>query len=137
MREDKIWQKFGNKYCNCAMRWLPKWVMLVGALHRRHENGRWAEMEETIKDEAVVGFQTGRISTHAPTRSGPISTLVAALQFLVHPRTRRKAAVEASAETERTRRPERYLEASRSPFEAGITGGFSLFMDNSNIRKRR
>jgi hypothetical protein len=92
-------------------------------------------MEKTLKDEAMVGLQTETIGEDAPRRSGLTSKLAAALHFLVRPRTREKA--EATAETERTRRPQRDLGASRSPFEAGITGGFSLFMDNSNIRKRR
>ena len=95
-------------------------------------------MEKTIRDDAMVGLQTETVGAHASTRSGLISTLAATLHFLVHPRTRRKVAAEASAEkSERTRRPEHDLGASRSPFEAGITGGFSLLMDNSNARHRR
>jgi hypothetical protein len=111
--------------------------MLVRAVFKRHENGRMAEVEKTVKDEAVVGLQPEAVDGPASTRLGPISAIAAALHFLAHPRTRKRAAVEASTETEGTRGPERDLSAYRSPFEAGITGGFSLFMDNSNIRKRR
>jgi hypothetical protein len=111
--------------------------MLVWAVLRRHANGRKAEVQKTVKDEAVVGLQPERISGHASTRVGPISAIAAALQFLIHPRTRKSAAAEASAEPEPTRIPERDRGEYRSPMEAGITGGFSLLMDNSNARGRR
>jgi len=96
---------------------------------------RKAVVEKMVQDEVVVRLQSETLGGQAPTRSGPISAIAAALHFLAHPRTRKSAAVEASAEPERTRRPDRG--AYRSPFEAGITGGFSLFMDNPNARKRR
>ena len=92
-------------------------------------------MEKTMKDEAVVGLQPETVGGHAPTRLGPISAIAAALHFLVHPRTRQSAAAEASAE--RPRRPERDRGAYRSPFEAGITGGFSLMMNDPHARRRR
>jgi hypothetical protein len=119
------------------MRWLPRWVMLVRAVYKRHETGRKAEVEKTVKDETVVGLQSETVGGHASTRGGPISAIAAALHYLVHPRARKKSAVETRAETERSREPERSLGVSRSPMEAGITGGFSLLMDNSHARKRR
>jgi hypothetical protein len=96
-----------------------------------------AEVQKPVKDEAVVGLQPETLGGHASTRVGPISAIAAALHFLVHPRTRKNAMAEASAEPEQTRRPERDRGAYRSPMETGITGGFSLLMDNSNTRKRR
>ena len=90
-----------------------------------------------MKDRAVVGLQTETVGARASTRSGPISRLAAALQFLVYPRTREKVAAEASAEPEPMRRPQRDRGAYRSPMEAGITSGFSLLMGNPNARKRR
>jgi hypothetical protein len=92
-------------------------------------------VEKTVKDEAVVGLHTETAGGHVSTRSGALSAIAAALHFLVHPR--KKAAVEASAVTGRTGRPERDRGMYRSPMEAGITGGFSLLMDNSNTRRRR
>ena len=94
-------------------------------------------MEKTVEKEAVVGLQTETVGAQASTRLGPISTIAAALRLLVHPRTSKATAAEASAETERTRRPERDRSSYRSPMEAGITGGFSLLMDNPGARKRR
>jgi hypothetical protein len=92
-------------------------------------------VEKMVKDEAVVGLQTGTAGGHVSTRSGALSAIASALHFLVYPR--KKAAVEASALTGRTGRPERDRGVYRSPMEAGITGGFSLLMDSSNSRKRR
>ena len=115
------------------MRWLPKWVMLVRAVSRR--NGRRAEVEKMVKDEAVAMLHHETVGRETSRRSGPISAIAVALHFLVHPLTRERTTAEASVE--RTRRPERDFGASRSPFEAGITGGFSLLMDNSHTRKRR
>ena len=117
------------------MRWLPRWFMLVRVVSRRHENGRKAAVEKTVKDEAVVGLQPETVDGHASTRVGPISAIAAALRYLVHPRTRTTA--KARAETEQTRKPERVPGMARSPMDAGITGGFSLLMDNSQTRKRR
>jgi len=94
-------------------------------------------MQKTVENEAVVGLQPKTIRVQTPTRVGPISAIAAALHSLIHPRTRTRAAAEASAETDRSRRPERDSVAYRSPMEAGITGGFSLLMDNPNARKRR
>jgi len=111
--------------------------MLIRAVSKRHENGRRAEVEKMVKDEVVVGLQPESVGGHAAMRVGPISAIAAALHFLAHPRTRKSAAVETSAEPEPTRKPERDRTAYRSPMEAGITGGFSLLMDNPNARKRR
>ncbi len=88
-----------------------------------------------MKDEAVVGLQPETVGGHASTRVGPLSAMAAALHYLVHPRTRKKTT--ASAETEQARRQEPGPAPSRSPMEAGITGGFSLLMDDSHARKRR
>jgi len=92
-------------------------------------------MENAVKDEAIVGLQTETAGGHLSRRSGALSAIAAALHFLVHPR--KKDVVEASAVTGRTGRPERDRGVYRSPMEAGITGGFSLLMDNSNSRKGR
>lgn len=94
-------------------------------------------MQKTVENEAVVGLQPEKIRVQTPTRVGPISAIAAALHSLIHPRTRTRAAAEASSETDRSRGPERDRVAYRSPMEAGITGGFSLLMDNPNARKRR
>jgi hypothetical protein len=99
-------------------------------------SGREIEVQKTVKDEPVVGLQPEMVGGHASTRLGLISAIAAALQVLVHPRTRESAA-EASAEPERPRRPERDRGAYPSPMEAGITGGFSLLMNNPHARKRR
>ena len=88
-----------------------------------------------MKEETVVGLQPETVGGHAPTRVGPLSAMAAALHDLVHPRTRKKTTT--SAETEQARRPEPGPGASRSPMETGITGGFSLLMDDSHARKRR
>ena len=94
-------------------------------------------MDKTVKDEAVAGLQPEAVGAHASTRLGPISTIAAALHFLVHTRTGKRTAAEARAETDQSRRPERDRGAYRSPMEAGITGGFSLLMDDPGARKRR
>jgi hypothetical protein len=88
-----------------------------------------------VKDETVVGLQPETAVGHAPARVGPLSAMAAALHDLVQPRTREKTTT--SAETEQARRPEPGPGASRSPMEAGITGGFSLLMHDSHARKRR
>jgi hypothetical protein len=111
--------------------------MLVYAVFGAQANGRKVGVHKTVKDDAIVGLQPEAVGGHAPTRVGPISTITAALHLLIHPRTRKRVAAEASAETTRTKRPVRIPEASRSPMEAGITGGFSLLTDNSHARKRR
>ncbi|MBA2711953.1 MAG: hypothetical protein H0U55_00130 [Rubrobacteraceae bacterium] len=94
-------------------------------------------MEKTVKDEAVVVLQPETVGGHASTRVGPISVISAALHNLIHPLTHGKTAVEVRPETERARGEERGLGSTRSPMEAGITGGFSLLMDNPHARKRR
>jgi hypothetical protein len=110
--------------------------MLVHVVSRRHENGRKTRVDETVKQEPVTGLQPETVGAHAPMRLGPISALAAALHLLVHPRAREKLA-EASTETEQTRNAERDRGAYRSPMEAGITGGFTLLMDDPHARKRR
>ena len=109
--------------------------MLVWAVFRQHEHGRRVAVEKTAKDEAIIGLHTETAGGHVSTRSGALSAIAAALHFLVHPRT--KDAVEASAVSGQTERHERDRGAYRSPMEAGITGGFSLLMDNPNARRRR
>src|SRR5688572_28730689 len=99
--------------------------------------GRRVEMKKTIKGEPIVGLQPETVGGHPSTRVGPISAISAVLHYLIHPRARKKTAAETLAETERSREPERGLGASRSPMDAGITGGFSLLMGNPDGRKRR
>jgi hypothetical protein len=111
--------------------------MLVLEASRRHENGRKARVDKVANEKAVVGLQPETAGAHAPTRYGPISAIAAALHFLAHPRMRERVATEASTETEQASRPQRDRGAYRSPMEAGITGGFSLLMGDSNSHKRR
>jgi hypothetical protein len=92
-------------------------------------------VEKTVKGEAPVGIQAEAAGGHASQGVGPISTIGATLHNLLHPRTRKKIAAEASTETERVRRPGQGT--ARSPMDAGITRGLSLFLDNPNARKRR
>jgi len=94
-------------------------------------------VDKAAKKEALVGLQPEMAGAHAPTRSGPISAIVAALHFLDRPWMRERVATEASTETEQTSRPQRDRRTYRSPMEAGITGGFSLLMGDSNSHKRR
>ena len=94
-------------------------------------------MKKTIEGEPIVGLQPETVGGHSSTRVGPISAISAVLHYLVHPRARKKTAAETRAETEQTRKPERGPGMARSPMDAGITGGFSLLMDNSQTRKRR
>ena len=94
-------------------------------------------MEKTVENEAVVGLQSETTGGREARRGGPISMLSAALHYLTHPLARGKTAVEVRSEIERARRPDRGLGTSHSPMDAGITGGFSLLMDNPNARKRR
>ena len=100
-------------------------------------NERKAEVEKTVKDEAALGLQPETAGGLASTRGGPISVISAALHNLIHLRLHGKTAVEASTETGREREPESGLGASRPPMDAGITGGFSLLMDDPHARKRR
>jgi hypothetical protein len=97
--------------------------------------GKKAEMEKTVKGEAAVGIQPETLGGHAPQGLGKISAIGVALHNLVRPRTRKKIAAEARAETEQVRRPEQGM--ARSPMDAGITRGLSLFLDNPNARRRR
>jgi hypothetical protein len=93
-------------------------------------------VEKTVKGEAPVGIQAEAAGGHASQGVGPISTIGAALHNLLHSRTRKKiVSAETSTETERVRRPGQGT--ARSPMDAGITRGLSLFLDNPNARKRR
>ena len=94
-------------------------------------------MQKTVKDEAVVGLQPETISVQASRRVGPISAMAAALYSLIHPQTRRRDVAEASAETGQSESPKRDRDVYRSPMEAGVTGGFSLLMDNPDAHRRR
>ena len=92
-------------------------------------------MEKTVKGEAPVGIQVEAAGGHASQGIGPISTIGAALHNLVRLRTRKKISAEAIDEPEQARRPGHSV--SRSPMDAGITGGLSLFLDKPTARKRR
>ena len=92
-------------------------------------------MDKTVKGEAAVGIQAEAAGGYASQGIGPISTIGAALHNLVRLRTREKISAEASDEPEQVRRPGHSV--SRSPMDAGITGGLSLFLDKPNARKRR
>jgi hypothetical protein len=92
-------------------------------------------MEKTVKGEVPVGIQAEAAGGHASQGIGPISTIGVALHNLVRLLTRKKISVEASDEPEQVRRPGHSV--SRSPMDAGITGGLSLFLDEPNARKRR
>ena len=91
-------------------------------------------MEKTVKGETAVGIQAGAAGGHAR-RIGQLSAIGATLSNLVRLRTRKKIAAEASAETEWVRRPGQGM--ARSPMDAGITRGLSLFLDNPNARRKR
>ena len=92
-------------------------------------------MEKTVKGETAVGIQAEAAGGHAPQGIGQLSAIGAALRNLVRLRTRKKIAAEASAETEWVRRPGQGM--ARSPMDAGITRGLSLFLDNPNARRKR
>jgi hypothetical protein len=117
------------------MRWLAGWVMLVRVVSRGHENGRKAEVENTARQESVAGLQRETMEVQAPTRGRLASAIATALYFLVHPRTRERD--EADAESRGSRKPRRTPDASRSTMDAGITGGFSLLMNDPHARNRR
>jgi hypothetical protein len=89
-------------------------------------------VEKTVKGEAPVGIQVEAAGGHASQGIGPIPT---ALHNLVRLRSRKKISAEAIDEPEQARRPGHSV--SRSPMDAGITGGLSLFLDKPNARKRR
>ena len=90
-------------------------------------------MEKTLKGETAVGIQAEAAGAHAPQGIGQLSAIGAALRNLVRPRTRKKIAAEASAEP--VSRPGQGM--ARSPMDAGISGGLSLFLDNPNARRKR
>ena len=85
-------------------------------------------MEKTVKGEAPVGIQVEAAGGHASQGIGPISTIGAALHNLVRLRTRKKISAEASDPGH---------SVSRSPMDAGITGGLSLFLHKPSAHKRR
>jgi hypothetical protein len=107
----------------------------MGSARSRKGYGKKAEMEKTVKGEAAVEIQAEAAGSHASQGIGPISAIGAALHNLVRLRARKKIAAEASAETEQVRRPGQGM--ARSPMDAGITRGLSLFLDNPNARRRR
>jgi hypothetical protein len=107
----------------------------MGSVRPRKVCGKKAEVEKTVKGETAVGIQAEATGGHASRGIGPISAIGAALHNLVRLRTRKKIAAEAKAETEQVRRPEQGM--ARSPMDAGITRGLSLFLDNPNARRRR
>ena len=92
-------------------------------------------MEKTVEGEATVGLQPETAGGHASQGIGPIPTIGTALHNLVRLRSRKKISAEAIDEPEQARRPGHSV--SRSPMDAGITGGLSLFLDKPNARKRR
>jgi hypothetical protein len=92
-------------------------------------------VEKTVKGETAVGIQAGAAGGHAPQGIGQLSAIGATLRNLVRLRTRKKIAAEASAETEWVRRPGQGM--ARSPMDAGITRGLSLFLDNPNAHRKR
>ena len=96
----------------------------MGSVRPRRGCGKKAEVEKTVKGEAAVGLQPETVGGHASQGIGPISTIGAALHNLVRLRTRKKIAAEASAETERVRRPGQGM--ARSPMDAGLTGAFPV-----------
>ena len=107
----------------------------MGSARPRNGCGKKAEVEKSIKGETAVGIQAEAAGGHASQGIGPISAIGAALHNLVRPRTRKKISAEASAETEQVRRPGQGM--ARSPMDAGITRGLSLFLDNPNAQRRR
>jgi hypothetical protein len=107
----------------------------MGSARPRKGCGKKAEMEKTVKGEAAVGIQAEAAGGHASQGIGQISAIGAALHNLVRLRIRKKTAAEASAETERVRRPGQGM--ARSHMDAGIIRGLSLFLDNPNARRRR
>jgi hypothetical protein len=107
----------------------------MGSARPRKGCGKKAEVEKTLKGETAVRTQAEVAGGHASQGIGKISAIGAALHNLVRPRTRKKIAAEASAESERVRRPGQGM--ARSPMDAGITRGLSLFLDNPNARRRR
>jgi hypothetical protein len=92
-------------------------------------------VEKTMKGETAVRIQAEAAGGHASQGIGKISAIGAALHNLIRLRTRKKIAAEASAETERVRRPGQGM--ARSPMDAGITRGLSLFLDDPHARRRR
>lgn len=92
-------------------------------------------MKKAVERKTMVGLQPEAAGSHASTRVGPLSALVAALHHLVRPLEREEPAAEASAEDERKSEPKR--SASHAPMEAGITGGVSLLANSSYAHKRR
>jgi len=107
----------------------------MGSARPRKGCGQEAEVEKTVKGEAAVGIHAEATGGHASQGISKISAIGVALHNLVRPRTRKKIAAEARAEAERVRRPGQGM--ARSPMDAGITRGLSLFLDNPNARRRR
>ena len=92
-------------------------------------------MQKTLKGETAVGIQAEAAGAHAPQGIGQLSAIGAALSKLLRLRQRKKIAAEASTETEWERRPGQGM--ARSPMDAGISRGLSLFLENPNARRKR
>jgi hypothetical protein len=107
----------------------------IGTARPHKGCGKKAEVDKMLKGETAVGIQAEAAGGHASQGIGKISAIGAALHNLVRLRTRKKIAAEASAETERVRAPGEGM--ARSPMDAGITRGLSLFLDNPNARRQR
>jgi hypothetical protein len=92
-------------------------------------------VDKTVKGEAAVGIQAEAAGGHASQGIGPISAIGVALHNLIRLRTRKKISAGAIDEPEQVRRPGHSV--SRSPMDAGITGGLSLFLDKPDAHRRR
>src|SRR5215208_480717 len=114
------------------MRWHPGWVMLVWVVP---DHGKEAEVQKTVKGEAAVGIHAEATGGYASQGIDKISAIGAALHNLVRLRTRKKIAAEASAETERVRRPGQGM--ARSTMDACTPTGLAPFLNNPNTRKKR
>lgn len=93
-------------------------------------------MKKLADGEGIIGLQPEAVGGHASTRVGPISLVGAAVHRLFHLRLHRETVAEVSEETGGERKPQRGPAMSRSPMDAGLTGGFSLLMDPHHARKR-
>ena len=85
--------------------------------------------ERARHDEAVVDRQVRPVLDL-------ISAISAGVRDLVHPRTRKKAAAEARAESGRSIRSGQDLGASRSSMDAGLTGGMTLLLGGDDRGRR-
>jgi hypothetical protein len=109
--------------------------MLMWQCQSTQDCRKKAEVDKTVKGEAAVGIQAEAAGGHASQGIGPISAIGAALHNLIRLRTRKKISAGAIDEPEQVRRPGHSV--SRSPMDAGITGGLSLFLDKPDAHRRR